>query len=81
MSIQFILDSQSEADQIRTASLQLIKKYDYLTAADLYDLTGQVGVYLDTKRGWTDFESVKTFRSIDGLSTIMEFPDPSPLDI
>lgn len=81
MSIQIIVDSLSEAEQVIEHSDQLIKKYDYLSVADLYDLVGQVSRYDETRVGWTDLEEVTTERTTDGLSTVINFPEPDLLDI
>lgn len=79
--LELVLDSQSEADQVLQYSKQLIKKYDYLSVSDLYDLTGNLGTFEDTKLGWTNLDEVSTDRTVDGLSTVLKFPAPLPLDI
>lgn len=80
-SIQLIVDSQSEADQVLEGGRQLIQKYDYLSVADLYEMTGNLPTFNDSKIGWTDLEGVTTDRTIDGLSTSIAFPAPVLLDI
>jgi hypothetical protein len=81
MTIQLIVDSQNEANQVLEAADQLIKKYDYLSVSDLYEMTGNLGTFNDTKIGWTDLEKVVTDRTTDGLSTSITFPAPLPLNI
>jgi hypothetical protein len=81
MSIQLILDSHSEATQVLEAAEQLIKKFDYLTVNDLYELVGQVGRHDYHKLGWTDLASVTTERTVDGLSTALTFPSPTQLNL
>lgn len=80
-SIEIIVDSSSEADQVLDRAAQLIKKYDYLSVADLYEMIGDLGTFADTKIGWTDLEKVVADRTVDGLSTTLKFPAPIPLDI
>jgi len=80
-AIQIIVDSHSEADQIIAHGKQLIKKYDYLSVADLYDMTNNLGTFEDTKIGWTSLDDVNIDRTTDGLSTSVTFPAPLPLDI
>lgn len=80
-AIQIIVDSHSEADQIIAHGEQLIKKYDYLSVADLYDLTANVGTFEDTKIGWTTLDEVVIDRTTDGLSTSVTFPAPLSLNI
>lgn len=80
-SIRIIVDSNNEADQILERGNQLIKKYDYLSVADLYEMIGDLGTLNDTKIGWTDLEKVVTDRTVDGLSTSVTFPQPVLLSI
>lgn len=80
MPIRVVVDSHSEADQVLRYSEQLVKKYDYLSVADLYEIVGEFPTYSDSKVGWTDISTVKIGRTGDGLYSTLTFPDPIILD-
>lgn len=79
MTIQLIVDSHSEADQVLDAAAHMINQHTYISVNDLLELVGQVGRHDQERLGWTDLNDVVIDRTVDGLSTSITFPAPSPV--
>lgn len=47
-----ILNSRADADQVLSALVDILQKYDMVTVSDLYELVNVTGSYVDDKWGW-----------------------------
>ena len=55
----FLLASKEEANQVLEAMNGVIKRYAFVSLADLYTLVGFDSTYIHSKWGWTDLKEVE----------------------
>lgn len=72
------VESRIEANNVLDGMYSLLSKYEVVTVADLYALTGISGTHVDHKWGWTDLRGSSVRRTRAG-DHILDFPDPEYL--
>jgi hypothetical protein len=75
---EIILNTRVEADEVIDRLFDLVAKYETATVADLYDLVGIQGSYVDDKWGWSDIRGAGVTRVRNGY--LLDLPRPEPLD-
>lgn len=73
-----ILDNRGEAEEVLDRMFELVREYDLVSVADLYDLVGLTGNYTDNKYGWTDLRGARVVPVRDGY--LLKFPRVEPLN-
>ena len=73
-----ILDNRGEAQRVLDALDDIIAEYTVASVADLYDLVGIDGNYMDNKYGWTDLRAAKILRVSEGY--LIKLPKALPID-
>jgi len=71
--------SRPEANEVLDRMYDLLSKYEYVTVADLYALTGIQASHVDHKWGWTDLRGTAPRRNRSG-EYILDLPNPEYLD-
>lgn len=72
------IESRAEAEVVIQRMYEILEKFDTVTVADLYDLTGIKTSHVDQKWGWTDLRGSQARRLRSGLFRL-ELPEPEPL--
>ena len=72
------LNNRGEAEEVLLRMDELIEMYGVVTVADLYDLVGVTGTYLDNKYGWMNIRNAEVVRVRDGY--LLKFPKATPID-
>lgn len=72
-----ILVSREEADLVLERLNDLIDNYDVASVADLNDLVGLPGSYVDNKWGWTNLQYVDVRQVREGY--LIDLPSPEPI--
>lgn len=75
---EIILATRVEAEEVIDRLFDLVEKYGSATVADLYELVGISGNYVNEKWGWTDLRGTKVQRLRTGYLLVM--PRPETLD-
>ena len=75
---EIVLDSRGDAEEVLNTLVDLIKDYDMVCVADLYDCVGIPSSFTDNKYGWDDLHGVTVMRVRDGF--ILNLPKPILLD-
>ena len=73
-----ILDNRGEAQRVLEALDDIVAEYTVASVADLYDLVGIDGNYMDNKYGWSDLHSAKILRVNEGY--LIKLPKALPID-
>lgn len=60
---EIILESRGEADSVLSSMYDLMEKYESVSVADLYELTGIEGDHTDEKWGWYDLRGSDVVRT------------------
>lgn len=74
---EIIIPTRAEAEDVIDAMFELISKFEVVTVADLYDLTGITGEYTDNKWGWNDIRGAGAVKVRNGY--LLDLPRPEPL--
>ncbi len=72
------VESRVEANNVLDRMYDLLSKYEVVTVADLYALTGIAGTHVDHKWGWTDLRGASARRTRSG-DHLLDLPDPEYL--
>jgi hypothetical protein len=75
---EIILATRVEAEEVIDRLFDLVEKYGSATVADLYELVGISGNYVNEKWGWNDLRGTKIQRLRTGYLLVM--PRPETLD-
>lgn len=77
---EIILETRVEANETLDAMYDVLKKYEHVSVADLYDFVGVEGTDVDETWGWTDLSGsgVKALRGRNA-GYLLELPSPEPL--
>lgn len=76
---EIILDTRHEAEDVIDQLFELVSRYNSATVADLYDLVGISGNFVDDKWGWTDLRGAGVTRLSRG-GYLLDLPRPEHLD-
>lgn len=72
-----IFDSRTDAEEVLYQMEEIVDRFDAVSVADLFDLSGITCNYTDHKYGWTDLRNTKVVRTRDGF--ILDLPKPTML--
>lgn len=75
---EIILPTRVEAEEVIDRLYDLVNKYESASVADLYELVGVSGSFVDEKYGWTDLRGAGVSRTRNGY--LLDLPKPEPLD-
>lgn len=76
---EIVLQNRGEADSVLNEMNNIIKKYNIVKVADLYDLVGlPVRNYTDNNYGWTDLKSADIQRVKEGY--LLKLPRPMEIE-
>jgi hypothetical protein len=75
---EIILQTRGEAEEVLDRMYDLLSRYDSVSVADLYELTGVQSAHTDQKWGWVDLRGSGLTRTRQG-GYVIDLPEPSPL--
>ena len=75
---EIILASRPDAEEVLDRLYDIISRYEEVSVADLYELTGLTSTHTDKTWGWTDLRGASVGR-VRGGGYLLELPDPEPL--
>jgi hypothetical protein len=75
---EIVLSTRAEAEEVLDRMFDLLSRYDSVSVADLYELTGIRSEHTDHKWGWTDLRGTGVARTRSG-GYLLDLPEPSPL--
>ncbi len=75
---EIVLQSRAEAEEVIDRMFDILSRFDSVTVADLYELTGIKSNHVDNKWGWTDLQGSSVSRIRNGY--LLDLPAPDPLD-
>ena len=73
-----IIPSRAEAEKVIDRLFDIIQKYDAVSVADLYELLGVSGNYMDNKWGWYDINARDLVVRVS-QGYLLNLPSPEPL--
>lgn len=73
------LESRQEAEMVLDRMYELLDQYGLVRVADLYDLIGVTGSYVDNKYGWTSLRAAEIVRVRNG-DYQLKLPRAMPID-
>lgn len=74
-----ILQSRSEAEDVIDSMFDVLSRFEVISVADLYELTGVQSSHTDNKWGWTSLQGARPRKLRDG-GYLLDLPDPEPLN-
>lgn len=75
---EIVLQSRGEAEEVLDRMFDLLSRYDSVSVADLYELTGIQSAHTDQKWGWVDLRGSQVTRTRTG-GYVIDLPEPNPL--
>lgn len=75
---EIILETRVEAENVLDGLDMILRQYDLVTVADLYQLLGMSPSFTDDKYGWTDLRGSSVRNTRGGYR--LELPHTSPID-
>lgn len=75
---EIVISSRTEAEEVLDRMYDLLSRYDSVTVADLYELTGIEPSHTDYKWGWSDLHGSSIGR-VRGSGYVLDLPEPEPL--
>lgn len=76
---ELVIQSRGEAEEVLERLFDILNKYETVTVADLYELTGIAPTHTDHKWGWTDLSGSQLDRLRGGGGYRLDLPAPEPL--
>lgn len=73
-----VLTDRRDAEEVLIRMDEIIKKYDIVTVADLFELVGERGPYTASKYGWTSLHTAEIQRVRDGY--LLKLPRAAAID-
>lgn len=73
-----IFGMRGEAQDVLDGMIDILDKYDAVSIADMYELSGLRSDYTDRKYGWTNLSAAKVVHTHDGF--LIDLPRPEVLD-
>lgn len=74
---EIVLMSRAEADEVIDRMFDILGRYDSVSVADLYQMTGIEETHTDYKWGWRELRGAGVARVRNGY--LLDLPDPEPL--
>lgn len=75
---EIVLQTRSEAEEVLDRMFDLLSRYDSVSVADLYELTGIQSAHTDQKWGWVELRGSMVSRTRTG-GYVLDLPEPVPL--
>lgn len=75
---EIVLASRSEAEEVLDHMFDILSRYDSVSVADLYELTGIRSSHTDQTWGWTELRGSGVSRTRSG-GFVLNLPEPFPL--
>jgi len=75
---EIILETRAEAEEVIDRLFNRIEEFGMVSVADLYDMVGVTGTYIDLKWGWIDFRGARVSHVRGGY--LLDLPKPEPID-
>jgi hypothetical protein len=75
---EIILQSRGEGEEVLERMYDLLQRYESVSVADLYELTGIQSAHTDQKWGWVDLRGSTVQRTRQG-GYVVDLPEPQPL--
>lgn len=72
-----VFETEDEASNVLDVMLQILDIYDLVLVADLYDISGMPGSYIDIRYGWTKLNNIGITKVENGY--IIDLPKPIPV--
>jgi hypothetical protein len=76
---EIVISSRSAADEVLDQMYNLLERYDEVSVADLYSLTGIRSSHTDNKWGWNSLRGASVGRIRGGGGYVLELPEPIEL--
>jgi hypothetical protein len=76
---EIIIPTRNEAEEVLDRMHDILSKYESVTVADLYELTGVSSAHTDHKWGWTDLRGARVGRVRGQGGYLLDLPAPEPL--
>jgi hypothetical protein len=76
---EIVIPTRQEAEEVLDRMFDLISKYESVTVADLYELTGLESAHTDHKWGWEELAGASVGR-VRGGGYVLNLPEPQSLD-
>lgn len=74
---EIVLDSRQEAEDVLDRLYDLLSRYEEVTVADLYELTGIKSTHVDKQWGWSNLKGSSVSRVRGGY--LLDLPEPTHL--
>ncbi len=75
---EIVMQSRGEAEEVLDRMYDLLNRYEQVSVADLYELTGIQSAHTDQKWGWMDLRGSQVMRTRQG-GYVVDLPEPNPL--
>lgn len=75
---EIIMQTRSEAEEVLERMYDLLSRYESVSVADLYELTGVQSAHTDQKWGWVELRGADVSRTRSG-GYVLDLPEPVPL--
>ena len=75
---EIVMQSRGEAEEVLDRMYDLLNRYENVSVADLYELTGVQSAHTDQKWGWVDLRGSNVERTRQG-GYVIALPEPVPL--
>lgn len=75
---EIVMQTRGEAEEVLERMYDLLQRYETVTVADLYELTGVRSAHTDQKWGWADLRGSSVERTRQG-GYVVDLPEPQPL--
>lgn len=73
-----VIPTRTEAETVLDQMFEILSRYDMVTVAELYEMTGIQSGHTDHKWGWTNLRGAKVSRLRSG-GYLLELPEPEAL--
>ena len=73
-----VFETRGEAEAVLSQMIDVIRRYDFVTVADMYDMADITAPYTGNKYGWTNLRNAEVVRVRDGH--IIKLPKAMPID-
>jgi len=76
---EILIPSRQEAEDVLERMYDILSRYEMVTVADLYRLTGLASNHTDEKWGWLDLRG-SNIRRVRSTGYLLDLPEPEYLD-
>jgi hypothetical protein len=75
---ELVIPTRAEAEEVVDQLFDMLSRFEVVTVADLYEMTGIQSSHTDVKWGWTSLRGAKVQRLRNG-GYLLNLPEPEPL--